>query len=337
MAEKENPLKFRSAVTLADVAREAQVGESTASRILRNHGSFAEETREAVMAAVARLGYVPNRIARTLASTNSGLIGIVIPSLANIVFPDLLRGASTVLEENGFHSLIGVTEYNPEREEELVESLLAWRPAGLILAGLEHTDRCRTMLKNSGVRVAELLDIDGEGIDIVVGFSHTQAGKAGAEFLMSRGYKRIGYVGHDIVRDHRARKRFTGFLSKLSEHGLSLEDKEIISAPSSIESGRNGLMRMFERTPSLDAVYFSNDDMAIGGYFFCLSRGIKIPDRLALLGYSGLDVGRLAPQPLSTIRTPRALAGRLGAKLVCSDQPSTVIDLGFELVEGATA
>lgn len=80
----------RSALTLADVAREAQAGESIVSRVLRNYGSFAAETRERVQKAVARFGYVPNRIAGTLASTGSRLVGIIIPSLANIVFPDLL-------------------------------------------------------------------------------------------------------------------------------------------------------------------------------------------------------------------------------------------------------
>lgn len=95
-------------------------------------------------------------------------------------------------------------------------------------------------------------------------------------------------------------------------------------------------MRLLERSPALEVVYFSNDDMAIGGYFFCVSRGIKIPERLAILGHSGLDVGRLAPQPLSTICTPRVLVGRLGAQLLCSNHPPTVIDLGFELIEGAT-
>ncbi len=91
------------------------------------------------------------------------------------------------------------------------------------------------------------------------------------------------------------------------------------------------------RAPTLDAVYFSNDDMAIGGYFLCLSRGIAVPDRLALFGHNGLDIGRVTPQPLSTIRTPRVQVGAEGARLVCSDEPRTVIDLGFELVVGATS
>jgi len=69
--------------------------------------------------------------------------------------------------------------------------------------------------------------------------------------------------------------------------------------------------RLLARSPAIDAVYFSNDDMAIGGYFHCLANGITIPDRLALFGHNGLEVARLAPQPLSTLRTPRVLIGQV--------------------------
>ncbi len=153
----------RRPITLADVAREARVGESTVSRVLRSHGSFSEKTRARVEEAVARLGYVPNRIAGTLASTGSRLIGIVIPSLTNIVFPDLLRGATAALDQEGFQSVIAVTDYDQDREEALVGSLLSWRPAGLIVTGLEHNPGTRRRLAASGVRVAELLDTDGRG------------------------------------------------------------------------------------------------------------------------------------------------------------------------------
>ena len=99
-------------VTLSDVARAAGVGESTASRVLRGHGSFSDKTRESVLAAARNLGYVPNRIAGTLASAGSKLVGIVIPSLSNIVFPDVLRGANTVLVAAGFQPVVAVTDYD---------------------------------------------------------------------------------------------------------------------------------------------------------------------------------------------------------------------------------
>jgi LacI family gluconate utilization system Gnt-I transcriptional repressor len=336
-AEGDGGARPASAVTLAEVAAAAGVGESTVSRVLRNHGSFSAKTRDRVMAAVAELGYVPNLIAGTLASAGSRLVGIVVPSLANIVFPDLLRGAGAALDATGHQPFIGVTDYDPAREEALIASMLAWRPAALLVTGLEHSERSRAMLVGGGARVAELLDIDGPGIDIVVGFSSREAGATSARHLVGRGYRRIGYVGHDLNRDTRAAKRLAGFEAALAETGLALADREVAALPSSIEAGRDGLERLLARTPDLDAVYFSNDDMAIGGYFLCLARGIAIPGRLALFGYNGLEVARLAPQPLATIRTPRVLVGETAVRLALSDAPAQVVDVGFELIEGATA
>ena len=324
--------------TLADVAALAGVGESTVSRVLRNHGSVSALTREKILKAAADLHYVPNRIAGTLASMTSKLVGIVIPSVGNTVVPEVLSGANTVLEDAGFQPVIGVSNYDPLREEELIESILSWRPSGLLVAGLEHTDRARGMLKGCGVRVVEILDIDGDGIDIVVGSSHRAAGRASAQHLIGRGYRRIGYVGHDINADLRAGKRLQGFRETMVEHGLEILDHEFSPGRgSSVEGGRIGISRLLERRRDLEAIYFSNDDLAIGGYFHCLENRIAIPGDLALFGYNGLDIARLTPQPLSTIRSPRIAMGKTGAEMLLSGGPSRVMDMGFELVPGATS
>jgi len=105
-----------SAVTLREVSREAGVGASTVSRVLRNQGSFSARTRDRVLQAVEKLGYVPNRLAGALASAGSNLVGIVIPSLHNVVFPDLLRGVTRQLDRTGQQAVIGVSEYSIERE-----------------------------------------------------------------------------------------------------------------------------------------------------------------------------------------------------------------------------
>jgi LacI family gluconate utilization system Gnt-I transcriptional repressor len=324
--------------TLSDVAALAGVGESTVSRVLRNHGSVSARTREKILKAAADLHYVPNRIAGTLASMTSKLVGIVIPSVGNTVVPEVLSGANAVLEDAGFQPVIGVSNYDPLREEALIESLLSWRPSGLLVAGLEHTDRARGMLKGCGVRVVEMLDIDGDGVDLVVGTSHHAAGRASAEHLIARGYRRIGYVGHDITQDRRAGKRLQGFRQAMADHGLGLVDQEFSPGrASSLEGGRNGISRLLERQPKLDAIYFSNDDLAIGGYFHCLEHKISIPGDLALFGYNGLEIARLTPQPLSTIRSPRVVMGRTAAELLLSGGASRVMDMGFELVPGATS
>src|SRR4051812_19755979 len=325
-------------VTLADVALRARVGESTVSRVLRNNGSVSPRTRKKILKAAAELNYVPNRIAGTLASMTSKLIGIVIPSVANTVVPEVLAGANMVLEDAGFQSVIGVSNYDPVREEALIESLLSWRPAGILVAGLEHTDRARAMLKGCGVRVVELLDIDGEGIDIVVGSSQRAAGRKSAEHLLARGYRRIGYVGHNFSVDIRAGKRLDGFRTALAGQGLAFVDEEVSpDGASSVEAGRIGLARLLARGRALDAVYFSNDDLAIGGYFHCLENRIAVPGGLALFGYNGLEIARLTPLPLSTIRSPRFAMGKTGAELLLRGGASQLVDLGFELVPGATS
>ncbi|MCJ2011472.1 LacI family DNA-binding transcriptional regulator [Methylobacterium sp. J-076] len=325
-------------VTLTDVAREAGVGESTVSRVLRNHGSSSKRARERVAEAVARLGYVPNRLAGSLAGGGAGpgLVGVVIPSFANIVFPDLLRGLTTALEGTGMQSVVGVSEYDPEREEALVAALLSWRPEALLLTGLEHTQGTVALARAAGVRVVEMIDTDGEGIDSVVGFSNREAGAASARHLLARGYRRIGYIGLDSEVDLRAGKRLAAFEGVLAEAGLALEGREIRPGRSSAASGRAGFEALLARHPRLDAVYFSNDDMALGGWFACLAAGLAVPGRIALFGFNGLDFTEAMPQPLSTVRTPRLEIGRAAAACLTGKTPQT-IDLGFALIEGATA
>jgi LacI family gluconate utilization system Gnt-I transcriptional repressor len=324
--------------TLSHVARRAGVGESTVSRVLRNHGSVSQATREKILKAAADLHYVPNRIAGTLASMTSKLVGIVIPSVGNTVVPEVLAGANAVLEDAGFQPVIGVSNYDPEREEVLIESILSWRPSGLLVAGLEHTERARGMLKGCGVRVVEMLDIDGEGVDMVVGSSHHAAGRASAQYLLGRGYRRIGYVGHDVRSDVRAGKRLEGFRQAMAEQGLAILDHEFSPhRGSSVEGGKIGVAALLDRRRDIDAIYFSNDDLAIGGYFHCVENGISIPGQLALFGYNGLDIARLTPLPLSTIRSARVAMGKRAAELLLAGGPAQTVDMAFELVPGATS
>jgi LacI family transcriptional regulator, gluconate utilization system Gnt-I transcriptional repressor len=334
--DQDDDHKHRNEVTLREVSAAVGLGMSTISRVLRNHGSFSQATRDRVMKAVEELGYVPNRIAGTLASSGSNLVGIVIPSLHNIVFPDLLSGAAVTLNPIGFQTVIAVTDYDLEQEQKVIQSMLAWRPAAFLVAGLEHTPRTRAMLKNSGVRIAELLDTDDEGIDIVVGFSQREAGAVSARHLVERGYRRIGYIGPQFACDPRARKRFAGFSAVLAEAGASVCETELIGGTSSTEAGRAALERMLARNPDLDAVYFSNDDFAVGGLFHCFANNISVPTQLAIMGFNGLDIGRFAPQPLTTLRTPRTEIGEIGARMVMEPGGAKVIDVPFELVRGAT-
>ncbi len=331
----------KRSITLAEVAKLSGVSEITVSRVLRNKGAIADDTRKKVLLAVDQIGYVPNRVAGTLASAASNLIGVVIPSLSNIVFPEVLQGVHAALDASGIQAVVGVTEYDLGTEERLVRSLLAWKPHAMLVVGLDHTEATQRMLRGAGIRVAEMMDIDSTPIDIAVGMSHRNAGFDAGVHLIERGYRRFGYVGHDWLRDRRARLRFDGLVAALREGGLSFVDIELHDGPSSTMAGRQALATLLARAPSIDVAVFSNDDMAVGGVFHCLAEGVAIKERLAIFGFNGLSIGAALPLPLSTIRSHRFEIGKAAVRMILDDKASrgepTIVDIGYEIVFGATA
>ncbi|MGN6765654.1 MAG: LacI family DNA-binding transcriptional regulator [Rhizobiaceae bacterium] len=327
--------------TLADVAKRAGVSEITVSRVLRDKGPISLKTRERVMAAVAHLGYMPNRIAGTLASSGSNLIGVVLSSLTNNVFADVLGGIHSVLAPAGYQPVVGVTDYDEKEEERVVASLLAWQPAAMIVSGVNHTAATRLMLERARGRVAEIMDIDSAPLDLAIGFSHHAAGYDTARHLLARGYRRFGYIGLDRARDPRAALRYQGMMRGLSEAGLSLVAEAMADFPTSTQGGRKLLAELLAGGSAFDAVVFSNDDMAVGGLFHCLASGIRPREELALFGFNALEIGQSLPMPLSTIRSNRDMIGRIAATHIL-ERPlrppePTIIDTGYEIVEGATA
>ena len=328
-------------VTLAQVARVAGVSDITVSRVLRNSGPISAETRARVLGAVQATGYVRNRLAGALASSRSSLVGVVLPSLSNSVFPEVMEGINAALARSGFQPVVGVTDYDLGVEQELVQAMLAWKPAALILTGLDHTDETAQALGGAGIRIIEIMDIDERPIDLAIGLSHRLAGAETARHLIARGYRRFGYVGHDLERDRRAAARLKGLRGHLAEAGLPAPVQHLTPGPSSVSAGANGLSCLLALQPDCDVVVFSNDDMAVGGVFHCMAAQITLPTQLGIFGFNGLEIGRALPQSLSTIRSNRQRIGQLAVEafLNAPGRPGqrAVIDTGFDIIAGQTA
>lgn len=308
-------------LTLRDVSAAAGVSEMTVSRVLRNRGDVSAATREKVLTAARSLGYVPNKIAGGLASQRVNLVAVVIPSLSNLVFPEVLGGISAELDDTALQPVIGVTHYAPAREEAVLYDMLSWRPSGVILAGLEHSRAASAMLAGAGVPVVEIMDSDGEGIDCVVGISHRRAGAEMARAILAAGYRRIGFLGTHMPEDHRARKRLEGFEAALGEAGVSLAAREFYQGGSSLVKGRELTARILAREPSLDFLYYSNDMIGAGGLLWCLERGLEVPDRLGLAGFNGVELLAGLPRRLATTDARRVDIGRRAARIVAGKDP----------------
>jgi len=321
----------RRALTLRDVSEASGVSEMTVSRVLRNRGDVSETTRQRVLEVARTLGYVPNKIAGALASQRVNLVGVVIPSLSNMVFPEVMTGISEVLDGTGLQPVVGVTNYLPDREEAVLYEMLSWRPSGLIIAGLEHTDASRAMLAQAGVPVVEIMDIDGIPVHHAVGISHRRAGRQMAEAIITAGYRRIAFLGTQMPDDHRARKRLEGFESALAAAGLALVDREYYSGGSALLKGREMTDAVLDRTPDVDFLYYSNDMIGAGGLLTCLARGLDVPGRVGLAGFNGVDLLDGLPRKLATMDACRLEIGRRAAAIIAGTH--TTVHGGGDVIE----
>ncbi len=306
----------RRPLTLRDVSEASGVSEMTVSRVLRNRGDVSAATRERVLEAAKALGYVPNKIAGALASQRVNLVAVIIPSLSNMVFPQVMSAISSVFDETPLQPVVGVTNYLPEREEKVLYEMLSWRPSGVIIAGLEHSDASRAMLRNAGIPIVEIMDTDGTPIDSVVGISHRRAGRMMAEAIVQAGYRRIGFLGTKMPLDHRARKRFEGFTEALAKAGIQIVDQEFYDGGSSLAKGREMTAAILARNPDLDFLYYSNDKIGAGGLLHCLDAGIDVPGQIGLAGFNDIELLDGFSKRLATMDASRAEIGRRAAEII---------------------
>jgi LacI family gluconate utilization system Gnt-I transcriptional repressor len=325
-------------LTLRDVSEASGVSEMTVSRVLRNRGDVSESTRARVLEAAKTLGYVPNKIAGALASQRVNLVAVIIPSMRNMVFPEVMAGISAVLEQTDLQPVVGVTDYLPEKEERVLYEMLSWRPSGVIIAGLEHTEAAKAMMKASGIPVVEIMDIDGTPVDCAVGISHRRAGREMARAILRAGYQKIGFLGTKMPLDHRARKRFEGFTEALAKSGVEVVDQEFYSGGSALKKGREMTQALLEREPEIDFLYYSNDMIGAGGLLYLLEQGRDIPGSIGLAGFNGVELLEGLPRRLATMDAHREEIGRKAAEIIAArtENPAAEFERIVELTPKIT-
>ncbi len=328
-------------INLAQVAEAAGVSKMTASRVLRNDTGFSAATRDRVLQEVARLGYVQNRLAAAFSSdTTSTFIGVSIPDLGNEVFAQVLEAIERKLGMFGYQTVIGVSLHDTATMEHWTETMLSWRPAGLIVTGRNHTPRVATMLKSSGVPIVEIWDLNSSPLDMCVGLSHYDSGYDMGRYFIQRGRRNIGYVGTTIDTANAAGSRLNGFRKALADGGGVQVQTNVLPDQPGFYPGFYGTEQLLARYPRMDAVYYQNDNMAAGGLMYCQSKGLRIPADLGIAGWGDLPIASILPGHLTTSHVSPLQIGQIAAdKLLATlaGRPvDPVTDTGFRLVPGNT-
>lgn len=313
----------------------------TVSRVLRGTGVVSVRTRERVTQVVAEMGYVRNKLAGSLGRSRSDQVAVVIPSLANAIFDEVMDGIGATLARADYNPVVGISDYDMAREELLIRSMLSWRPAGVILPAIGHSDRTKAMLGNAGVPIVEIMNVRRPGAGIAVGLDQYAAGRTSATHLIDRGRRRIVWIGWD-PRDLSAVARLEGVRDVAAARGATLIEPRVPSAAAvTLMDGRRDLADALAEDPNIDAAIFTNDTAAAGGVMHCLAEGVDVPEHLAIMGYGDTVGGRVLPRRLTTIGPPRRRIGSRAASCILDalegSEPASIHDLGFTLIEGGTS
>jgi LacI family gluconate utilization system Gnt-I transcriptional repressor len=325
-------------LTLRDVAKLAGVAPITASRALNTPDAVSAPILERVRQAVERTGYVPNLLAGGLASKKSRLVAAVVPTIAGVVFLDMVQSLTEALAASGYQLMLGQTGYENSREDVLLEAIIGRRPDGVVLTGIMRSPQGRRRLLASGIPVVETWDLTPTPIDMLVGFSHEKVGAAVAGYLHARGRRRVAAIG---ASDERAQRRYAAFKATALELGMDTDGTVPnlqVPAPTTIGTGRSALRELLAASPRTDAVFCSSDLLALGVLIEAQAQGIAVPGRLAVIGLGDLGFARDLHPALTTVRIDGTMIGKTAARFIVERAegrlvPDGVCDIGFSIVE----
>lgn len=297
--------------TLQDIADKVGVTKMTVSRYLRDPEKVSQKLRDQIAAVVEELGYIPNRAPDLLSNAKSYSIGVLVPSLGNQVFEDVIKGIETIIEPQGYQAMLAHYGYSKSAEEKRIETLLSYHVDGIILSESIHSPKAYRMLEASGIPVVEIMDSTLPPLQQAVGYDNYQASVNMTEAMISRGKNNIVYFAAKM--DERAKQKIAGYSDTMKKHGLK---PEVLSDnnTSSYSAGTKLLLKAQCLFPELDAIYCTNDVLAAGALFECSRQGIRVPEDIAISGFHGSDMASVTSPKLATVITPRYEIGKLAAE-----------------------
>ena len=298
--------------TLEDVARVAGLSAMTVSRALNNPSVVKEATLNKVKSAVESTGYIPNKAAGALASSKSGLIGVVVPQINNSMFVETVEALRGCLAQRGYHVLLSVSDYSSENEVDIISSLMSHRPDGIVLTGVHHDNRLKKIILNSSVPVVEIWDSTPTPIDMLVGLSHDKIGEAIGYEITKKKPKHVGLIW---AEDSRAQKRLQEIIKVLKQKNIKHTVTQVPS-PAKIQSGRTGMQILLATEHDFDVIACSSDTLAQGCIAEAHKQNMKVPDDFSVIGFGDLDVAEYNVPSITTVNIDRIGMGQRAANML---------------------
>ncbi|MBU3126147.1 LacI family transcriptional regulator [Clostridium tagluense] len=303
-------------VTMKDIAEMAGVSKATVSMVMnKKDASISEVTRKRILKIAKEMSYIPNSIARSLSTKKSGTIGIILPDITNPFFSEMVRAIEDKAERLEYNLIICNTDNDIEKEQKYIELLISKLIDGIIFMSGGKSNESITILKNNNVPFV-LVDryIEGYKDDYGVFCLNKQGVIDGVQYLYEKGNRKIVFVkGREDIEI--SKQRLEGYIDAMKNYGI-YDEKYIFEGDFNVEGGIIATKKIISCFHDLDAIFYSNDMMALGGMKILLRNDYKIPRDISIIGFDNIHISEIIEPELTTISQPIYMMGKKACSIL---------------------
>ncbi len=298
------------------VAKAAGVSISTVSRSFNHPGLLKPATRKKIDRAVQELGYIRNRAAQVMHGRRSATIGLVVPTIDNAIFAELIQSFSDGLDQRGFTMLIASHGFDLDREYKMLRKLMEHRVDGLALIGLEHSEATYQLIEQQAVPAVAIWNYSDDARLSCVGVKNSEAGRLAVRHLLELGHRDIGLIFPNPTGNDRANDRLQGALTELRQMQIEVPADWQMESPYSIAEAKSACLSLLGKSPRPTAILCGNDIIAQGVLYAAKHHDIRVPNDLSIMGIGDFNGSGEIEPALSTIRIPAKRIGTLAANQI---------------------
>ncbi|MHB0987231.1 MAG: LacI family DNA-binding transcriptional regulator [Bellilinea sp.] len=333
--------------TIKDIAKRTGVSHSTVSRALRGDPLISFETARRIRQAAAEMAYLPSAAARSLKTNRSQVLGVIVSSIDDPFFSEIVFGIEEAAQEAGYRLFIGASQHDPAREQKIVQAMMEHRTDGVIICSSSFSSAQGRQLLEYGFPIVVVNHQGAENFHYSIFHDDVDGSRQITRYLIDLGHRRIAYLGNSLS-GRTTLDRLTGFKAEMQFAGLSVPPEYIHhvagNSPQFGMDGANYLLNL-KRPPT--AIVCFNDMLAIGLLKGCWRAGLNVPDDISITGFDNITFSAYTHPPLTTFDQPKQSIGTEAARLLLDllhsspdgnvFQPKEIVLKGRLLVRNSTA
>lgn len=321
-------------ITLKKLAKELNISISTVSRALNDHPDISTETKEKVKYLAQKHHYVPNIFAKGFRKRKSNILGVIVPNITHYFTSTILRGILYEASLKGYRVIISESNNDAKKQTEMLKTMIQFGVDGILVSLTKMTKDVNSIIPVANKLPLILFDKVSRKIPCTqITINDEEAAFNAIEHLINIGKKRIAII-KEREFSYVSEKRYAGYLKALKEHNIEIDEKIIISVDDiSLQQGKrmtNVLLSLKERP---DAIFAITDDAAIGVIKTLKKFNIKIPDEIAVVGFSNSSHATIVEPSLTTIDQPGETMGKTAVKYLIEEIESPTEKISNKTIE----